>query len=205
MLMRNITIVVILASIVGLGLLPTQAQANNKGCNKLYYANDVEKLAKRAWSRIGGPKDSQRESYRHRRKCHAPGKKNKIVHTWKKAKKKYYITEIVGLSSTYEKFSFLVAEDTKLAPRVIGAWCLAEGGPSYNPLNIGPGHHFGSLEGAANATVNLLNQSLYRGILKSAKKSDRKQISAIAASSWCPGCGGYESLLLGTYNRLSVR
>lgn len=181
------------------------AQANSKDCNKLYYANDVEKLAKRAWSRIGGPKASQKEAYRHRRKCHAPGKKNKIVHTWKKAKKKYYITDIVGLSGSYEEFSFSLAKKTKLAPRVIGAWCLAEGGPSYNPLNIGPGHHFGDLRGAVKATSNLLHTSLYSGILKSAKKSDRKQISAIAASSWCPGCSGYESLLLGTYNRISVR
>jgi len=110
---------------------------------------------------------------------------------------------VKGVSKSYQSFSRQVAAGTGLSVKVIGAWCLAEGGPNDNPLNIGPGNHYGSVSGAAKATIKLLRTSTYKNVMRSAGKSDRDQIAAIAASPWCPGCAGYEQLLLGTYERVS--
>lgn len=112
---------------------------------------------------------------------------------------------IDGVSPSYAKFSHLVSQGTDLSLRVIGAWTLAEGGPSDNPLNIGPGERYGSVRAGARATSNLLGDSLYRNVLASAREPDRKQIKAIADSSWCPGCSGYEGLLRRTYRSVTVR
>lgn len=113
--------------------------------------------------------------------------------------------DVEGLSPSYEKFVNLVSGETDLSLRVLGAWTLAEGGPRDNPLNIGPGKRFGSVAGGARATSDLLSQSAYRKVLASARRSDRDQISAIARSSWCPGCSGYERLLKRTYRQVSVK
>ena len=112
--------------------------------------------------------------------------------------------KVKGVKASYATFSQAVAKGTGLSTRVVAAWCLAEGGPDDNPLNIGPGQHFGSVSGAANATVKLLHTSLYKGVIASAGKSDKSQIHAIVLSPWCPGCAGYEALLLGTYARVTV-
>lgn len=112
--------------------------------------------------------------------------------------------DIEGLSPSYAKFSKLVAGKTRLSLRVVGAWTLAEGGPRDNPLNIGPGHHYGTVGGGARATANLLRHSLYRDVLASAGEADPLQIGAIAASPWCPGCRGYERLLKRTYRSVRV-
>lgn len=196
-----------LALFIGLSLTQnsySEEVAPQSVCPNYYNAADVKPLAKRAWSRIDGPKKSQLKSYRHRKFCHGPGKKNKIIHTWKSAKKKYEFKGIDGLSNSYEKFVILVHKKTDLSLRVLGAWVLAEGGPSYNPLNIGPGHYFDGIKGGAKATVSLLKSS-YSGIMSTANKSDSKQIGAIVASSWCPGCAGYSSLLWGTYNQVRIK
>lgn len=111
---------------------------------------------------------------------------------------------IEGLNPSYVKFVKLVADDTDLSLRVLGAWSLAEGGPKDNPLNIGPGHHFGTVRKGARATTSLLSQSLYRKIIASAGDADSTQIKAIAGSSWCPGCKGYERLLRSTYSSVEV-
>ena len=113
--------------------------------------------------------------------------------------------DVEGLSPSYEKFVNLVSGDTDLSLRVLGAWTLAEGGPRDNPLNIGPGKRFGSVSGGARATSQLLRESNYRKILASASRPDRDQISAIARSSWCPGCSGYERLLKRTYRQVTVK
>lgn len=110
---------------------------------------------------------------------------------------------VKGVSKAYASFSRQVAAGTGLSVKVVAAWCLAEGGPDDNPLNIGPGNHYGSVSGGAKATIKLLRTSLYKNVMRSAGKSDSEQISAIAASPWCPGCAGYEQLLRSTYERVS--
>lgn len=113
--------------------------------------------------------------------------------------------KIEGVSAAYAAFCTLVAKGTGISLRVLGAWCLAEGGPDDNPLNIGPGNHYGTVEGGAKATIETLHGSLYKGILDAAKNgSDQEQIKAIAASPWCPGCAGYEELILGTYQNVKI-
>jgi hypothetical protein len=109
---------------------------------------------------------------------------------------------VTGVSGTYRTFAEQLSRLTGLSPRVIAAWELAEGGPPDNPLNIGPGAHYGSVQGAAQATAKLLHSSIYTGILGSAGKPDQTQIAAIAASKWCPGCAGYQGLIQGTYQRV---
>lgn len=108
-----------------------------------------------------------------------------------------------GVKSSWAQFSKLVAAGTGIGLRVMGAWCLAEGGPDDNPLNIGPGNHYNGIEGGAKATIDLLHTGPYSGIL-SAAGNDSATISAIVASPWCPGCSGYESLLRRTYDSVSV-
>lgn len=110
-----------------------------------------------------------------------------------------------GVSPDYAEFCYLVAKGTGLSLRVLGAWCLAEGGPPYNPLNIGPGNTYSGVKGGANATISTLHGSLYKGVLASVNGTDQEQIKAIVASPWCPECAGYEELLLGTYERVSVK
>lgn len=111
---------------------------------------------------------------------------------------------IEGLSPTYAKFSQIVAANTKLSLRVVGAWTLAEGGPKDNPLNIGPGHRYGTVRKGARATTSLLKHPLYNGVMASADEPDPVQIDAIVDSSWCPGCRGYKRLLRRTYKSVKV-
>lgn len=99
----------------------------------------------------------------------------------------------------YTAFCEQVAEETGLSLRVLGAWAVAEGGPEDNPLNIGPGQHFGSASGAAEASSNLLKTQPYSGVMATAGGPDTQQIHEIAISPWC-GEAGYEQLILGVYN-----
>jgi transglycosylase-like protein with SLT domain len=73
-----------------MGFTETNVSINkdNRNCSTLFKASDVKPLAKRAWSRPYGPKKAQKESYKHRRYCHADGKKKKIVRVWETTKKK---------------------------------------------------------------------------------------------------------------------
>lgn len=112
--------------------------------------------------------------------------------------------EIIGVSAGYASFAKLVNTQYGLSLRVVAGWCLAEGGPSYNPLNIGPGNVYSSIKAGAKATVETLEGSLYKGVKASVGGTDKEQIAAIAASPWCPGCAGYEGLLLSTYAEVSV-
>lgn len=109
--------------------------------------------------------------------------------------------------ATLAGFSNRVAEGTGLDARVIWAWVLAEGGPHDNPLNIGPGRHYGSTKDAADATIRLLKTPTYSGIRRAASGSAEDQIRAIAASAWVgpsdPMKGKpYENLLRGTLQRV---
>lgn len=113
--------------------------------------------------------------------------------------------QLRGVPRPYAKFSGLVAGKTKLSLRVLGAWSLAEGGPKDNPLNIGPGQHYGTVGKGAKATNKLLHGELYREILRSRGESDGMQIKAIANSPWCPGCKGYGKLLHSAYNQVHVK
>jgi hypothetical protein len=102
--------------------------------------------------------------------------------------------DIVGLNDpAHEEFCQIVAARTGLSLRVLAAWCDVEGGPAYNPLNIGPGHVYASAKAGANATVDLLNQSLYSMIMRAANRSDEEQIRAIASSPWLTGSATFNS------------
>ena len=95
---------------------------------------------------------------------------------------------IIGLNNPeHEEFCQLVAGGTGLSLRVLAAWCDSEGGPSDNPLNIGPGNSYGSIQAGAEATVRLLKSGTYPGIIASAGQPDVKQIKAIASSRWLTG------------------
>ncbi len=113
-------------------------------------------------------------------------------------------SSISGVSRKYAKFTAILASRTGISARVVAGWTLAEGGPKDNPLNMGPGNHYGTVRRGARATEKNLRSDLYRGIMRSVKKADMAQIAAIAASPWCPGCKGYRRLLRSTYRRVSV-
>ncbi|MFN8152416.1 MAG: hypothetical protein U0R24_15000 [Solirubrobacterales bacterium] len=113
--------------------------------------------------------------------------------------------EIEGLSPEYTKFSKKLSSKTELSLRVVGAWTLAEGGPKDNPLNIGPGRRYGTVNKGVRATASLLKgSSLYEGVMESVNEADGLQIKAIANSPWCPGCRGYARLLRSTYKNVEV-
>ena len=112
--------------------------------------------------------------------------------------------EIEGLNPYYTKFSTKLANKTDLSLRVVGAWTLAEGGPKDNPLNIGPGRRYGTVNKGVRATASLLRHSLYRDVMASVDEADGMQIKAIANSPWCPGCRGYARLLRSTYKNVQV-
>jgi hypothetical protein len=117
---------------------------------------------------------------------------------------KVHPSDIRGVSRSYAKFTAILVGKTGLSPRVVAGWTLAEGGPKDNPLNIGPGRRYGTVGKGARATAKNLRTDLYRGIMRSVKRADRRQIDAIVSSPWCPGCKGYRKLLRSTYRRVSV-
>lgn len=112
--------------------------------------------------------------------------------------------DIEGLNPSYAKFSEKLAGQTDLSLRVVGAWTLAEGGPKDNPLNIGPGKRYGTVNKGVRATATLLQHSLYSDVMASVNEPDKSQIDAIVASPWCPGCRGYKRLLNSTYKAVEV-
>lgn len=83
-----------------------------------------------------------------------------------------------GLTQGQAKFAVLTSKSTGISVRVMGAWVLAEGGPDDNPLNIGPGNHYGSPEGAAKATLSTLKSGPgpIRAILKAARTGDDQKV-----------------------------
>lgn len=91
-----------------------------------------------------------------------------------------------------------------LSLKVIGAWVAYENGPDDNPLNIGPGYSYGSIDAGVKATAELLQDPMYKGIMNSVGKSDREQCEAIADSPWCPGCPGYLEALLSLLSDIKV-
>lgn len=111
---------------------------------------------------------------------------------------------IEGLNPYYTKFSKKLAGRTELSLRVVGAWTLAEGGPKDNPLNIGPGRRYGTVNKGVTATASLLRHSMYADVMASVDEPDKSQIDAIVASPWCPGCRGYKRLLRSTYQSVEV-
>jgi len=112
--------------------------------------------------------------------------------------------DIEGLNPSYAKFSEKLAGQTDLSLRVVGAWTLAEGGPKDNPLNIGPGRRYGTVNKGVRATATLLRHSMYSDVMASVSQPDKSQINAIVASPWCPGCRGYKRLLNSTYKAVEV-
>lgn len=112
-----------------------------------------------------------------------------------------------GWSDGYAKFCLLVAAGTGISLRVLGAWCLAEGGLDDNPLNIrrsdGGFSGFGSPEAAARAQIAFLTTDdtagFYKGIVNAA--NDQDCMRAIIDSPF-----GTESLstLQSTYQTVEV-
>jgi hypothetical protein len=111
---------------------------------------------------------------------------------------------ISGVSAAYAKFAAILTNRTGLSPRVVAAWALAEGGPKDNPLNMGPGNHYGTVRAGARATEQNLRSALYRNIMRSVGEADLTQIDAIVASPWCASCKGYRRLLRTTYREVHV-
>ena len=111
---------------------------------------------------------------------------------------------ISGVSVAYAKFAAILTNRTGLSPRVVAAWALAEGGPKDNPLNMGPGNHYGTVRAGARATEKNLRSDLYRNIMRSVGQADLDQIDAIVASPWCASCKGYRRLLRTTYREVHV-
>lgn len=109
-----------------------------------------------------------------------------------------------NMTPSHAQFVTLLAGYVGLSLKVIGAWVAYENGPDDNPLNIGPGNSYGSIQAGAKATSDLLHTSAYSGIMATVGKSDQDQCAAIAASSWCPGCAGYEAALLSLLNDIKV-
>jgi len=109
------------------------------------------------------------------------------------------------------EFALPLVAQTGLSLGVILAWMKAEGGPKDNPLNIGPGRHYGSPAAAARATSALLRTPPYAAILRAAKSgNDSAQLHAIAWSPWNGGPRAaptvhstYESLLKRVYRELT--
>lgn len=103
---------------------------------------------------------------------------------------------------------------TGLSFRTLLTWVTLEDGPDDNPLNIGPGNHYGNYIKASAASIALLRgpraqQYGYNAITGSAGKKDADQLKAIALSAWNGGplADGsvkieYAKRLNETYNRL---
>jgi hypothetical protein len=92
---------------------------------------------------------------------------------------------------TLADFAARVAAGTGLDPYTVLGWVKAEGGPLDNPLNLGPGTHYGSEAAAAAAVVHNLNTPLYASVEKAAHAhyaNEQKKIDAeahaIAYSPW---------------------
>lgn len=113
-------------------------------------------------------------------------------------------SSISGVSRNYAKFASIVSGKTGLSARVVAGWTLAEGGPKDNPLNLGPGERYGTVNRGARATVKNLRSDLYKDVMRSVRRSDMKQIDAIVASPWCYRCKGYKRLLKSAYSQVSV-
>lgn len=110
-----------------------------------------------------------------------------------------------NMTPAHAEFVSLLAGYVGLSLKVIGAWVAYENGPDDNPLNIGPGHSYGTVKAGAKATADLLKtSSYYQGIMASVGKSDQDQVAAISASPWCPDCPGYEEALLSLLSDIKV-
>lgn len=117
-----------------------------------------------------------------------------------------------GTPAIVRKFAKGVADGTGLSPSVVAAWGLEEGGhiangAMYNFLNIGPGESYPSLQAGIRKTVDLIRARNgftvdYRIILRSAGKSDRAQIRAIASSRWLTGSEGFSGANREYYKRI---
>lgn len=81
-------------------------------------------------------------------------------------------------------FAAEVSKQTGADFYTIFGWEMAEGGPPDNPLNIGPGQHFGSVDSAAKATSDLIeNSGYYKDILASFQGHYPTEDAAIASQS----------------------
>lgn len=95
-----------------------------------------------------------------------------------------------GITPSQATFAVGVSMCTGLDPRICGAWVIHENCGNFNFLCIGGAGNlssFGSMDEGIKATCNLLQGSLYTGIIKSAGGSLTEQAAAIDASPWCSG------------------
>jgi hypothetical protein len=120
----------------------------------------------------------------------------------------------MALSREKGRFITLLRIGTGLSFRTVYTWVTLENGPDDNPLNIGPGNHYGNGSKAAIASIALLRGPNahtfgYDSIVGSAGKKDSEQLKAIALSAWNGGPLAsaevhmeYASRLQNTYNSL---
>ena len=120
----------------------------------------------------------------------------------------------MALTKEKSRFINLMRIGTGLSFRTLYTWVQLEGGPDDNPLNIGPGNHYGNGTKAAAASIALLRGRSahaygYDAIIGSAGKKDADQLKAIAVSAWNGGpLAGpevhieYANRLQNTYNSL---
>lgn len=98
----------------------------------------------------------------------------------------------MALTKEKARFINLMRIGTGLSFRTLYTWVTLEDGPDDNPLNIGPGNHYGNGTKAAAATIALLRGPNavaydYNLITGSAGKKDSEQLKAIAISDWNGG------------------
>lgn len=92
-----------------------------------------------------------------------------------------------GITPTRARFAVLVSKGTGLSLASVLAWIKAENGPDGNPLNIGPGRNYGTVDSAAQATISLLHSPTYAPVIAAAKQAPndlKSQLMAIAESPW---------------------
>ncbi|MFI5420162.1 MAG: hypothetical protein ACHQ1H_04275 [Nitrososphaerales archaeon] len=96
-------------------------------------------------------------------------------------------------------FASRLAKDTGADFYTIFGWELAEGGPSDNPLNIGPGFHYGTPTKAADVTASMIEKSnFYTDILKSFQSKYGSEDAAIAAQAKAIAYNEHWNVIKGT-------
>lgn len=108
-------------------------------------------------------------------------------------------------SQSQVDFASEVSKQTGADFYTIFGWELAEGGPSDNPLNIGPGQHFGDPIHAADVTSKMIETSnLYTDILQSFQGKYSSEDAAIAAQSKAIAYNQHWNVIKGTPTQIAA-
>lgn len=103
-------------------------------------------------------------------------------------------------------FASEVAKETGADFYTIFGWELAEGGPSDNPLNIGPGFHYGTPVKAADVTAKMIQTSnFYTDILKSFQGKYGSEDEEIAAQAKAIAYNQHWNVIKGTPAQIAAK